>query len=199
MSKIWMVNYGSYSGRKYYKTETAFLEAIGSSHAKATVTIFEEVESHNALEYKSNLILQREREQQLAVILDDNKEVGVLNQIKSEIEKFEKERIANKGNSSTQWVVRSILRKFENRGMSFKMFKGMITDNSIRNFLIYNGPNSLEWYKLLFTCHNFSKIEESYGSVKNPTIVDKTRVDNFNRAKEEVKQEKKNEKKNISV
>jgi hypothetical protein len=49
MSKIWMVHYGGYSGRKYYKTEAAFMEAINKHHTKATVTIFEEVEQHNAL------------------------------------------------------------------------------------------------------------------------------------------------------
>jgi Tfp pilus assembly pilus retraction ATPase PilT len=64
MSKIWMVQFRGYNGRKYYKTEASFMEAINQHHDRAIVTIFEEVEQHNALEYKNNLITQRERENQ---------------------------------------------------------------------------------------------------------------------------------------
>lgn len=87
MSKIWMVHYGGYSGRKYYKTEAAFMEAINKHHTKATVTIFEEVDQHNALDYKNNLITQREREDQLHIDLLCQKALNYLKKTYSDFPK----------------------------------------------------------------------------------------------------------------
>ena len=186
-----MVHYGGYSGRKYYKTEAAFLEAINKHHTKATVTIFEEVEQHNAIEYKNNLITQREREDQLQILLEDNQEVAVLHQIKDIINSLDKEK---------NYIIRGILRKFSSHGMTAKTFKNMVTDHDVRKFMLYTGPSTKEWYKLLFQIHNF-KMEEKYQigydyrSGAKYKEVEKDRLDNFKLAKEELKREKKNAKK----
>ena len=186
-----MVHYGGYSGRKYYKTEAAFLEAINKHHTKATVTIFEEVEQHNALEYKNNLITQREREDQLQILLEDNQEVAVLHQIKDIINSLDKEK---------NYIIRGILRKFSSHGMTAKTFKSMVTDHDVRKFMLYTGPSTKEWYKLLLQIHNF-KMEEKYQigydyrSGAKYKEVEKDRLDNFKLAKEELKREKKNAKK----
>lgn len=191
MSKIWMVHYGGYSGRKYYKTEAAFLEAINKHHTKATVTIFEEVEQHNAIEYKNNLITQREREDQLQILLEDNQEVAVLHQIKDIINSLDKEK---------NYIIRGILRKFSSHGMTAKTFKNMVTGHDVRKFMLYTGPSTKEWYKLLLQIHNF-KMEEKYQigydyrSGAKYKEVEKDRLDNFKLAKEELKREKKNAKK----
>jgi hypothetical protein len=188
MSKIWMVHYGGYSGRKYYKTEAAFMEAINKHHTKATVTIFEEVEQHNALEYKNNLITQREREEQLQIILEDNQEVAVLHQIKEIINTLDTEK---------NYTIRDILRKFSSRGMNAKTFKNMLTDRDVRKFMLYTGPSTKEWYKLLLQIHNF-KMDEKYYDYRSGAKykeVEKERLDNFKLAKEELKREKKDGKK----
>jgi len=186
-----MVNYGGYSGRKYYKTEAAFMEAINKHHTKATVTIFEEVEQHNALEYKNNLITQREREEQLQIILEDNQEVAVLHQIKEIINTLDTEK---------NYTIRDILRKFSSRGMNAKTFKNMLTDRDVRKFMLYTGPSTKEWYKLLLQIHNFKMDEKyqigyDYRSGVKYKEVEKERLDNFKLAKEEFKKEKKNAKK----
>ena len=186
-----MVHYGGYSGRKYYKTEAAFLEAICIKDTKATVTIFEEVEQHNAIEYKNNLITQREREDQLQILLEDNQEVAVLHQIKDIISSLDKEK---------NYTIRGILRKFSSRGMTAKTFKSMVTDHDVRKFMLYTGPSTKEWYKLLLQIHSF-KMEEKYQigydyrSGAKYKEVEKDRLDNFKLAKEELKREKKNAKK----
>jgi hypothetical protein len=188
MSKIWMVHYGGYSGRKYYKTEAAFMEAINKHHTKAIVTIFEEVEQHNALEYKNNLITQREREEQLQIILEDNQEVAVLHQIKEIINTLDTEK---------NYTIRGILRKFSSRGMNAKTFKNMLTDRDVRKFMLYTGPSTKEWYKLLLQIHNF-KMDEKYYDYRSGAKykeVEKERLDNFKLAKEELKREKKDGKK----
>ncbi len=108
MSKVWMVTPRGRNKYKYYKTEGAFLEAIGNSD-RYVVTIFEEIEFHNnALEYKNNIILQRERENQLSVILDGNKDISTLNQIREEITKMSKEE-----KFKSNWSVKNLLKKFE--------------------------------------------------------------------------------------
>jgi hypothetical protein len=184
MSKIWMVQFGGYSSRKYYKTEAAFMEAINKHHTKATVTIFEEVELHNAIEYKNNLISQREREDQLQILLEDNQEVVVLHQIKEIINSLDKEE---------NYTIHVILRKFSSRGMNAKTFKNMLTDRDVRKFMLYTGPSTKEWYKLLLQIHNF-KMDEKYqvGYDYKFKDVEKERLDNFKLAKEELKKEKKN-------
>jgi len=187
MSKIWMVHYGGYSGRKYYKTEAAFMEAINTHHTKATVTIFEEVEQHSAIDYKNNLITQREREDQLQILLEDNQEVAVLHQIKE---------IINSLDTGKNHVIRGILRRLSSRGMSAKTFKSMLTDYEVKKFLLYTGPNSVDWYKLLLQIHNFNMIEDKYQvGYEKYKEVEKERLDNFKLAKEEFKKEKKNAKK----
>jgi len=196
MSKIWMVKFGTYSqGRKYYKTEAAFMEAINKHHTKATVTIFEEIEQHNALEYKENLITQRDREEQLQIILEDNQEVSTLHQIKEIISSLDIEK---------DYVARGILKRFSVRGMNSKNFKNMVTDQVVRKFMLYTGPHTKEWYKLLLKIHNF-KMDERYSvgydrSGIRYKDVEKERLDNFKLAKEELKLEKKNAKKeDISI
>jgi hypothetical protein len=191
MSKIWMVHFGGYSGRKYYKTEAAFMEAINKHHTKATVTIFEEVEQHNALDYKNNLITQREREDQLQILLEDNQDLTTLHQIKEIITSLDNEK---------SYVIRGILRKFSSRGMNVKTFKNMLTDRDVRKFMLYTGPSTKEWYKLLLQIHNFKmedkyQIGYDYRSGAKYKEVEKERLDNFQLAKEELKREKKNAKK----
>jgi len=179
-----------YGSRKYYKTEAAFLDAIGEDSSGLKVTIFEEIEKHDALEYKKNLILQREREQQLSVILEDNQEVQTLTEIKKEILKMPQ-----------NWTTKAILKRFENRGMSSKSFKNMVNDTTIKKYLLHQGPNSIEWYKLLLKIHGF-KLEEEYNSgyghrtYKHKKVkTDPSRLANYLQAKEELKLEKKNDKK----
>ena len=192
MSKIWMVQFGGYSGRKYYKTEAAFMEAINKHHTRATVTIFEEVEQHNALDYKTNLITQREREEQLQIILEDNQEVSILQQIKEIISTLDTEK---------NYTIRDILRKFSSRGMNAKTFKNMLTNSDVRKFMLYTGPSTKEWYKLILKIHNFNRMEVKYKSGFDYRIghkykeVEKERLDNFKLAKEELKREKKDGKK----
>lgn len=194
MSKIWMVQFRGYNGRKYYKTEASFMEAISQHHDRAIVTIFEEVEQHNALEYKNNLITQRDRENQLKVLLEDDSETGVLMSIKQQLED-------SKINSRE---IRYIIKKLNSKGLTKKSFKEIINDQDVRKFILYKGPNTKQWYKDILTIHNF-QIQNEYtdgydwrNKKYNLKKIEKPRLDNIEAAKKEIKREK-NEKKNISV
>jgi hypothetical protein len=194
MSKIWMVQFRGYNGRKYYKTEASFMEAISQHHDRAIVTIFEEVEQHNALEYKNNLITQRDRENQLKVLLEDDSETGVLMSIKQQLED-------SKINSRE---IRYIIKKLNSKGLTKKSFKEIINDQDVRKFILYKGPNTKQWYKDILTIHNF-QIQNEYtdgydwrNKKYNLKKIEQPRLDNIEAAKKEIKREK-NEKKNISV
>jgi len=193
MSKIWMVQFRGYNGRKYYKTEASFMEAINQHHDRAIVTIFEEIEQHNALEYKNNLITQRDRENQLKVLLEDDSETGVLMSIKQQLED-------SKINSRE---IRYIIKKLNSKGLTKKSFKEIINDQDVRKFILYKGPNTKQWYKDILTIHNF-QIQNEYtdgydwrNKKYNLKKIEQPRLDNIEAAKKEIKSEK-NEKKNIS-
>jgi hypothetical protein len=194
MSKIWMVQFRGYNGRKYYKTEASFMEAINQHHDRAIVTIFEEVEQHNALEYKNNLITQRDRENQLKVLLEDDSETGILMSIKQQLED-------SKVNSRE---IRYIIKKLNSKGLSKKTFKEIINDQGIRKFILYKGPDTKQWYKDILTLHKF-QIQNEYtdgydwrNKKYNLKKIEQSRLDNIEAAKKEIKSEK-NEKKNISI
>ena len=190
MSKIWMVQFRGYNGRKYYKTEASFMEAINQHHDRAIVTIFEEIEQHNALEYKNNLITQRDRENQLKVLLEDDSETGVLMSIKQQLED-------SKINSRE---IRYIIKKLNSKGLTKKSFKEIINDQDVRKFILYKGPNTKQWYKDILTIHNF-QIQNEYtdgydwrNKKYNLKKIEQPRLDNIEAAKKEIKSEK-NEKK----
>jgi len=196
MGKIWKVQ-RKYSV-KFFKTEAAFLDSI-SVDDNSTLTIYEEIESGTAGEYKKNIILQREREEQLSVILEDNQEIQTLTQIKNEInsqiQAIGKESYT--GDSSHYWTIKSILKKFENRGLSAKTLKNMVADATIKKYLLHQGPNSVEWYKLLLKIHGFKldvEYSDGYDYRNRKSKIGKTdplRLKNYLQAKEELKQEKK--------
>lgn len=175
-TKIWKLK-TSYKTR-FYKTEAAFLAAVRDNDTRAEVTIFEEIEpTQNAAEYKKNHLMQRGREEQLSVILDNNSEVSTVLRIKEILSEIQ-------GN----WTAARIVRLLESKGMSAKSFKSLVS--AYRTFFLYKGPNSVEWYKLILQLHNF-KFEEELISYNKTTKIDESRVNNFKQAKEELKKEKK--------
>jgi hypothetical protein len=190
MAKIWMVTY--HHETKFYKSESTFLDAI-SGVRKGSVTsvkIFEEVESHDsAYEYKKSLITQRERDDQLNMILNDDKELQILYQIKKIIQdhsNIESQRTIVKPPANRRNVGNEILERFDSRGMNIKNFKGMFSNITLKNYIIYTGPSTKEWYKLILQIQKFKMdITKFNNSVLE---VEKERIENYNLAKKEIEE-----------
>jgi hypothetical protein len=190
MAKIWMVTY--HHETKFYKSESTFLDAI-SGVRKGSVTsvkIFEEVESHDsAYEYKKSLITQRERDDQLNMILNDDKELQILYQIKKIIQdhsNIESQRTRVKPPANRRNVGNEILERFDSRGMNIKNFKGMFSNITLKNYIIYTGPSTKEWYKLILQIQKFKMdITKFNNSVLE---VEKERIENYNLAKKEIEE-----------
>ena len=186
MAKIWMVTY--YHETKFYKSESTFLDAISGVRkgSIASVKVFEEVESHDsAYEYKKSLITQRERDDQLNMILNDDKELQILYQIKKIIQdhsniESQRTRVTRRN------VGNEILERFDSRGMNIKNFKGMFSNITLKNYIIYTGPSTKEWYKLILQIQKFKMdITKFNNSVLE---FEKERIENYNLAKKEIEE-----------
>lgn len=178
MSKIWVLH-TKYKGRQYFKTEASFLEEIDTTNANSKVQILQVIEEHdNAGMYKKALLAQRDRDDQLEIVLENNKEKQILLTIKEKLTKQNHPK-AN-----------AILYKLQCRELSFATFKSILTHYGVRDYLLYTGENSVEWYKLLFQVQKF-KIAENFGN--QPLSQD--RLQNISRAKFELIMEKRKQKK----
>jgi hypothetical protein len=183
---------------KFYRSESTFLNAIRglSENSIASVKVFEEIESNDsAYEYKKNLITQRERDEQLSIILSENKELQILYQIKNIIQEHIRDTCVESqrtlpvsGRVVKRNIGNDIIERFNSRGVTLKNFKGIFSNNVYKNYLIYTGPSTKEWYKLILQIHKF-KISDTYSSskfTKNILKVDKERIENYNLAKKEL-------------
>lgn len=85
-----MVTHGT-SGATFYRSERNFLESVSDNSysyrsGKSKVTIYEEVEGEQPIvEYKNKVLLQKEREEQLSLILDSDPTIMILNEIRSRL------------------------------------------------------------------------------------------------------------------
>jgi len=179
MSKVWYV-IGKYESR-FYRSERAFLSAT-NINSSSKVIIYEEVESGITGEIYSNILKQKEREQQLNVILGTADEYS---------EKFMK--LVNMYNDIAKDEDRNkkyYLKNFKIIGPDKKKISSFLTGKK-RYFLMYVS-NSVEWYKTLLECHNFTTID---------TFVNTTQesIDNFNEAKRLIKLDKVKNKKRETI
>jgi hypothetical protein len=186
--KIYKVDYKGYMGIKYYNTEEAFLKAIGNN-TNAIVTIYEEIESGSAFTIKNDIIITREREEQLKSILEDDSELNLLFAFKERVvELLSDIRL----NGTAQFIIR----EFETCGLSKKTFKKIA--NNYKETLLYLSHKDVEWFKILFSIHNFTvdgKIKSSKYSqehrkhIRTFIDVDKEIIDNIKEAKKQLKNE----------
>lgn len=169
MRKIWHVK-GKYGVGRYYRNENAFLDASNSG-SNSDVVIYEEIESGKVGDIYTSIIKQKERDCQLDVILGDDEFTrnymnlyNLYNSLALDIDK-------NKNR---------YIKKFRIIGPNKKLLSSFLTDKK-RYFLLQF--NSVEWYKTLLLCHNFTTIESFIG-------ISQISIDNFKEAKRLIKLEK---------
>lgn len=177
MSKIFLVK-GKYRGSKsrFYRTEEAFMEAV-SKDGTSEVIIYEEVDRSTCGKLKTSIITQRERDEQLSSILENDPYISNLMQLKSKLIELCPDNRESK----------EIVSKFQDRGVNTKTMKNIAS--GYRNHLLYKVSNSQEWYEILLKCHRYTKIDlERSGGYQKPRIqTPKEAIENFNKAKESIK------------
>lgn len=192
--RIWL-----YNGTAY-KSEAQFMRAARSG---GVVTIYDMVESHsNAIEYAKQIITQRERDEQLQVLLEGNSTVTLISNFKSMLMEYKPkcQRYID-GSYNPLWSrdAHDIYQRLERGGMNMENFK-LICSNH-REFLLHKVSYDQKWYECLLRLHNFTKIEEAlmgdYDYINKKRNMIKTpqeAIDAFAKAKEVVKKEKKENK-----
>lgn len=187
MAKIWMV-VSKYHNRTF-RTERTFLDFI--AHAKKSkyknfykIQIYELAEEHSDSDvYIDSFLTQKERDEQLSVLLENNLEVQTLQKVNEIINQYcESVEKPNRNLKKYQHNISLVDSKFVS-------FKKIVSDYDIRRAFLYDGPTSVEWYKIILSIHNF-KFETEVKIGRNKVVVSQERIDNYREAKKQLKTKK---------
>ena len=179
MSKIWNVK-GRYGSGKWFKTEKAFLSNVREDDTRE-VLIYELIESGNAGEIRKNTITKRERDDQLKTLLGEtDKYEEAISKFKVKLEEIA-EDTSNK---------RYIMDNLKIIGLNKKEFSTMAT--GVKNYLLLEVSDTVEWYQTILRCHNFVSIPKTYYKRGEGRIeTEQIKINNFKKAKESLKNKKK--------
>ena len=187
MSKIWFVD--SKYHKRTFRSEKTFLDFIATvrnSKYKVNykIEIYELVEKHDSSDvYLDSFLIQKERDEQLSVLLENNVEIQTLQKVNE---------LINQHCDSHERVNRNLRKYLHNISLmdsNFASFKKVVTDYDIRRAFLYDGPSSVEWYKTILSVHNF-KFEVEIKVGKNKVTISQERIQNFQTAKKELKAKK---------
>ena len=157
---------------KFFRNEKSLMKAI-SENTIGEIFEFEFKNSYQASDFFKNTIKERDRDTQLKVLLGetDKYEEAILN-FKSMLEE-----IGEKGRQKN-----TILEKFRVHGCNKDTFKEIVNNYRLKNYILLNVSNSVEWYETVLRCHNFQ-------SLPTKNLSEET-FDNFKKAKELLKNKK---------
>ena len=185
MSKIWVVD--SRYHKRTFRTEKSFLDFTARKNrykVNYKIEIYELIEKHDSSEvYLDSFLTQKERDEQLSVLLENNVEVQTLQKVNELINQYcDSHEKVNRNLKKYQQSISLMDAKFES-------FKKVVSDYDIRRAFLYDGPNSVEWYKTILSIHNF-KFEPEIKIGRNKVAVSQERIDNYRQAKIELKSKK---------
>ncbi len=186
MKKIWIVE--SKWHKRTFKTEKTFLDFIHSIknsklHRNYKVSIYGILEEHDSSDkYLDSFLTQKERDEQLSSLIDGNPEIITLQKINFMITQFIE--INSEIDSSKKHLsLKNYLKQSRLSELSIESFKKIISsDPRIRKALLYDGPDSIEWYQTLLSIHRF-KFEKEYMNGRTLVKTPESRLQNFNEAK----------------
>ena len=192
MQKIWLIQ--SKYDTKVIKKEKEFLKFLQMTNKNSfsfKIKIFTLSEEYDdSKSYFDSFITQKERDEQLKTLLDDDTVIGTIQKINNLIS--EHLEIIKKGSENSSF--KKYLQDIKLLELNPKSFKEVIaSDSSIRRSFLYHGPSSLDWYKTILSIHNFV-FQEEYKIGRNLVKVSQERIDNFREAKKQLKSEKKTKK-----
>ena len=175
MKKIWHVK-GRYGGGKWFKTEKAFLSNVREDDTR-DVFVYQLIDSGIAGEVKRSTITERDRDDQLKNILGEaGKYEEAISNFRAKFEEIAEDTQSKRYIISTLKII----------GLNKKEFSNMASD--IRNYLLFEVSDSVEWYQTLLRCHNFVSIPVNFYKRGTGRIeTEQTRIDNFKEAKESLK------------
>jgi anion-transporting ArsA/GET3 family ATPase len=192
MQKIWLIQ-SRYDTRviKKEKEFLKFLQMHSKSGANFKIKIFTLSEEYDdSKSYFDSFITQKERDEQLKTLLEDDSVIATIQKINVLISEHMELNKKSHENSSFKKYLQDI-KLLELNQKSFK--EVIVSDSCIRRAFLYHGPPTIEWYKTILSIHNFL-FEEEYKVGRNMVKVTQERIDNFREAKKQLKSEKKSKK-----
>jgi hypothetical protein len=189
MQKIWLIQ-SRYDIRviKKEKEFLKFLQMHSKSGANFKIKIFTLSEEYDdSKSYFDSFITQKERDEQLKTLLEDDSVIATIQKINNLISSHMELNKKSHENSS----FKKYLQDIKLLELNQKSFKEVIaSDSCIRRAFLYHGPSTIEWYKTILSIHNFL-FEEEYKVGRSMVKVTQERIDNFREAKKQLKLEKK--------
>jgi hypothetical protein len=194
--KVWYLKNRYGRGGKFFTSEKAYLTATHKDDTRLLHIL--EVSSINGIksgDYYTSLLLERERDEQLSLILDESdnftRNFAIL-----------KRKFEELCPSDDKTTYRSYYTTSSDMGKMLKMvnekkdFSSIASQNQYKRFLLHAMPPSVEWFESLLKCHNFKELSDVYQMVggNRRLVVTDERKENFLKAKENLRNSKKKKK-----
>ena len=190
---------GKYTWSKTFRKEGALLNAIRLNDNYQTnyvVRVFEETSSCAAQDYKKGYITQKEREEQLDMMMDDESSMKYLfaikNKLKEICEAIAKEpkdpKVRHHYNSKDR-IPKSILNQFKIGGLCKSTFNNIIGNYESKKYLLLEVSQEQEWYEMLLRAHSFRELKVG-GYYGKKLVFPQQSIDNFKNAKKAIRLEK---------
>ena len=156
-----------------YKSEQTFLDncKVGGG----LVAIYDLVEYHpDAHELKTQTIKQRERDEQLEVVLDENSDSSLISKFRTKLIEL----------CPSSFYTRKILYILEKDGLNRKSFEKI---SKYKDFLLHEVSYEQDWYETLMSIRNFTSLKDHIGWGSSKRITPPEAFENFTKAKQKMK------------
>lgn len=186
--RVWYLKNRSGRGGKFFTSEKSYLNATHKDDTRLLHIL--DVSNINGVksgDYLTSLLLERERDEQLSLILDEGddftRNFALLKR------KFEE--LAPPDTDPT--IYRSYYINKSGISKRLTIINGKKDFSSIasanKNFLLHAMPPTVEWFEIVLKCHNFKELPDN----RRLPISDE-RKENFLKAKENLRNSKKKKK-----
>lgn len=188
--KVWYLKNRHGRGGKFFTSEKAYLTATHKDDTRLLhILEVSDVNGVKSGDYFTSLLLERERDEQLSIILDEGdnftRNFALLKR------KFEE--LAPPDTDTT--IYRSYYINKSGMSKRLKMinekkdFSVIASVSGNKRFLLHAMPPTVEWFEILLKCHNFKELPDN----RRVPISDE-RKENFLKAKENLRNSKKKKK-----
>jgi len=188
--KVWYLKSRNGRSGRFFTTEKSYLSSTNKEDNRLLYVL--DVSNINGVksgDYYSNLLLERERDEQLSIILDEGdnftKNFALFKRKFEEIAPSDSDPI----NFKTYYITKSKISRILKTVNEKKDFSNMVSMDIHKIYLLYAMPPTVEWFETILRCHNFQALPDT----KRFTASEE-RKENFLKAKENLKQQSKKKK-----
>ena len=185
--KVWYLKNRHGRGGKFFTSEKAYLNATHKDDTRLLHIL--EVTSVNGVksgEYFTGLLLERERDEQLSLILDETdnftRNFAMLKRKFEELRPTTDDKTTYRSYNTTSSHLGRMLKMVSEK----KDFSSIASAYSNKRFLLHAMPPSVEWFEALLRCHNFKELSDN-----RRLPASDERKENFLKAKENIRNSKK--------